>query len=119
MPKLNKPYRGEIWLVDWTPGRGSEQAGKRPSLIVQCDLINQHSRYDNTIVAAITTNSRPLHFHIPILPNAENGLIAPSFIQCEQLMTIACDRLESLIGCLTPDELELVDQALRRVFELR
>ena len=31
---MNKfPRRGEIWLVNWNPARGSEQTGKRPALI--------------------------------------------------------------------------------------
>jgi len=32
--------RGEIWLADLNPTRGSEQAGVRPVLIFQNDLLN-------------------------------------------------------------------------------
>ncbi len=32
--------RGEIWLADLNPIRGSEQAGTRPVLIFQTDSIN-------------------------------------------------------------------------------
>ena len=29
--------RGEVWLVNFNPGRGSEQKGHRPALIIQND----------------------------------------------------------------------------------
>lgn len=48
------PRRGEIWLVDWSPGRGSEQAGKRPALIAQNEHGNLSEGYPNTIVVTIS-----------------------------------------------------------------
>jgi hypothetical protein len=33
--------RGEIWLANLNPTRGSEQAGTRPVLIFQHDVISQ------------------------------------------------------------------------------
>jgi mRNA interferase MazF len=33
--------RSEVWLADLNPTRGSEQAGTRPVLIFQNDLINK------------------------------------------------------------------------------
>lgn len=35
--------RGEVWLADLNPIRGSEQAGIRPVLIFQNDTINTFS----------------------------------------------------------------------------
>jgi mRNA-degrading endonuclease toxin of MazEF toxin-antitoxin module len=34
------PMRGEIWLADLSAGRGHEQAGQRPVLIVSDDGFN-------------------------------------------------------------------------------
>ena len=45
--------RGEIWMVNFNPGRGSEQTGVRPALIIQNDIGNQYA--STTVVAAITT----------------------------------------------------------------
>jgi len=51
---MNKfPRRGEVWLVNWNPARGSEQAGIRPALIIQNDIGNEKS--PTTIVAAISS----------------------------------------------------------------
>ena len=45
---MNKyPKRGEIWLVNWNPARGSEQAGQRPALIIQNDIGNKNERRIN------------------------------------------------------------------------
>lgn len=56
--------RFEVWLVNWNPGRGSEQEGIRPSLIIQTDAGNINPNYPNTIVLAISTKGRELLFHI-------------------------------------------------------
>ena len=48
--------RGEIWLADLNPIRGSAQAGVRPVLIFQSDTIN---RFTTTVLAIpLTTNLR-------------------------------------------------------------
>lgn len=48
--------RGEIWLADLNPIRGSEQAGTRPVLILQNNSIN---RFTSTFLAIpFTTNLR-------------------------------------------------------------
>jgi mRNA interferase MazF len=48
--------RGEIWLANLNPTRGSEQAGTRPVLIFQNNVIN---KYTTTILAIpLTTNLR-------------------------------------------------------------
>ncbi len=112
------PTRGEIWWVDWSPGRGSEQAGRRPALIVLTDAANQNPRYPNTIVAAVSTKGRPVPFHIRLDPDDQNGLTAVSYIKCEQLLTISRDRLESRIGRIGAEELQRVREALLRVLDL-
>jgi len=35
----NFPKRGEIWIVNWNPARGSEQAGRRPALLSRMILV--------------------------------------------------------------------------------
>lgn len=48
--------RGEIWLANLNPIKGSEQAGTRPVLIFQNDIL---SKYTTTILAIpLTTNLR-------------------------------------------------------------
>jgi mRNA interferase MazF len=109
---IRPPHRGEIWQVDGSPGRGSEQTGVRPSLIVQRDAGNQSATYPNTIVAAISTSGRPLH--VRIRPSATNGLKADSYVKCEQLTTISKTRLVGEPwGRLSDAEMAQVDEALK------
>ena len=112
---LPRPSRGEIRYVNWTPGRGSEQEGVRPALIVQTDLGNHSPKYPNTIVLAITTTERKIPQHIRVQPTKENGLRQVSYVMTEQIMTISKTRLtgESL-GRIEPQVMRLVEDGLRR-----
>ena len=49
------PRRGDMWLVDFNPGRGSEQKGARPALVIQNDTGNIYAA--TTIVAAVTSTN--------------------------------------------------------------
>ncbi|MDT7973568.1 MAG: type II toxin-antitoxin system PemK/MazF family toxin [Armatimonadota bacterium] len=48
--------RGEVWLADLSPTKGTEQAGIRPVLIVQTDRANPYSPH--TIIVPFTTRIR-------------------------------------------------------------
>lgn len=115
---MPEPQRGEIWWVNWSPGRGSEQSGRRPALVVQTDAANQNPRYPNTIVVAMSTKGRQVPFHVLIQPTPETGLTASSFIKCEQILTISKERLEERIGRLSTEDMERVKTALSLVLDI-
>jgi len=48
--------RGEVWLADLNPTRGSEQAGIRPVVVFQNDSINKFTK--TLISIPLTTNLR-------------------------------------------------------------
>lgn len=110
--------RGEIWNVDWSPSRGSEQTGTRPALVIQTDAANMNPHYPNTVVVTVSTKGRPVPFHVPVNPSKENGLKEASFIKCEQVLTISKDRLVRRLGSLEEKYLPAVAASLRRVLEL-
>jgi mRNA interferase MazF len=112
------PLRGEIYWLDWSPGRGSEQTGRRPALIVQRDAANRSENYPNTIVVAVSTKGKPVPFHVEIHPDDTNGLAQTSYFKCEQLLTISKERLMDRIGKADPDTMAKVDIALKKVFDL-
>lgn len=120
MAVQSRPHRrGQIWWVDWEPGRGSEQHGRRPALIIQTNEANDLEEYDLTIVLAISTggrNDNPLH--VKVVPSAMNNLSKDSFVRCEQVLTIAKARLAGAIGRLEPRYMELIDENLRNVLDL-
>ena len=116
---MNKlPKRGEIWLLDWSPSRGSEQAGFRPALIIQTDAANSNPNYPNTIVLAVSTKGKPIPFHVPLKPNSINGLTEVSFVKCEQILTVAKERLVKKLGIIDEGELQQISRAVRLVLEV-
>jgi len=110
--------RGQLYWIAWEPGRGSEQRGRRPGLIIQCDPFNASQRYTNTIVAAISSAAHPVPVHVTLEPSESNGLRTRSYVLCEQILTISRERLEDYIGELDVQTMAQVDTALKRILAL-
>lgn len=109
--------RGDIYLVDWSPGRGSEQTGIRPALIIQNDLGNKFS--PTVIVATISTKSKKAYpFHV-IVNAEESGLPEDSLVKLEQIMTIDKGRLIKKVGSLADKKMEEVEVAIHRSLGLK
>ncbi len=111
-------HRGEIWIVDWSPGRGSEQTGMRPAVIVQTDAANTNPYYPNTIIVTVSTKGKPVPFHVFVNPSKENGLKETSFVKCEQVLTISKERLVRRLGSLEERQMQAVGASLRKVLEI-
>jgi mRNA interferase MazF len=110
------PKRGEIWLVDFNPARGSEQAGQRPAIIIQNDVGNRVA--DTTIIAAISTNIRPNPTNVLIKATKMTGLDQDSMIKTSQLLTIAKDRLIKRFGKVDKHAIASLSQALQKSLAL-
>jgi mRNA interferase MazF len=103
--------RGDLWWVDWEPGRGSEQRGRRPALVLQNDIGNKYS--PTTIVASVTTRGPR---RVPILVSVsaeESGLPRDSFVNLAHIVTIDKDRLLQRCGSLSSERMLEVDSALK------
>ena len=104
--------RGEVWLADLSPTRGREQTGQRPVLIVSADPFNQ-SPAGLVIAVPFTTHRRGIPTHIEVRP-PDGGLRDLSFAMCEQLRTLAADRLDSRpFGNVSSAVLRAVEDRLR------
>lgn len=104
------PRRGEVWLVDFNPGRGSEQRGRRPAVIVQNDVGNQFA--STTIVASITSTIKAYPVTV-VLKKGEAGLITKSMINLAQILTLDKRRLIKKLGSLSPAQMLQMDRALK------
>lgn len=89
--------RGEIWIANLNPTRGSEQAGIRPVLIFQNDLLN---KYTTTVLAIpLTTNLKRASLPSGVLiSKAEGGLSQDSVALCHQFRVIDKTRLKDKLG---------------------
>ncbi len=103
------PKRGEIWLVNFNPGRGSEQKGIRPALILQNDTGNEYAA--TTIVAAITTTIRVYPVTV-LIKSHTAGLKKDSMVNLAQILTIDKNRLEKKLGSLDKDLMRKIDRSL-------
>jgi mRNA interferase MazF len=109
--------RGEVWLADLQPARGLEQSGERPVLIVSTDPFNQ-GRAQLVIAVPFSTRRRGLGVHVEVRP-PDGGLREVSFAMCEQVRSLAVDRLgPQPFGRVTADVLRDVEQRLRLLLEL-
>ncbi|MEK7354653.1 MAG: type II toxin-antitoxin system PemK/MazF family toxin [Chloroflexota bacterium] len=103
--------RGEIYWLDWEKGKGSEQAGIRPALIIQNDFGNAMS--PNTIVASITSAPNRRYPFLVEFTSQESGLQRGGVVDLASLTTVSKSRLGDKCGQLTPAKMAEVDKAIR------
>ena len=113
---MPQPSRGEIWLVNLNPTRGHEQAGIRPGLVVSVDLFN-HGPAGLVVLLPLTTQDKGIPFHVEVNP-PEGGLSAKSFIKCEDIRSVAKERLSRQLGAVSSTTMVAVEDRMRILLEL-
>jgi mRNA interferase MazF len=104
--------RGEIYWVDWSPQRGSEQAGKRPAIIIQNNIGNKYS--PTTIVACCSTATYQKSYpFIVSLTAQESGLPKDCSVNLSAILTIDKSRLGDKCGELGEKKMLEIDKAIR------
>ena len=104
--------RGEIFLTNLEPVKGSEQGGIRPVLIIQNDIGNQYST--TIIVAPITSRIFEKEFPTNVFVSKKDSkLDKDSTILLNQIRTIDKRRIIKRIGVLDSFTMNKVDRALK------
>ena len=114
------PDRGEVWLADLDPRRGTEPGKTRPVLVVQAQALLA-SGHPSTIVVPLTSNlaedAEPLRIRVP----ASGRLRHASDVLIDQIRSInnrrlikgpltrLPDALMGKVGTAIQDVLDLVD----------
>lgn len=86
---------GEIWWVDLGRGRGREQQGFRPALVVSGNYFNELAD-TLALVVPCTTRSRGWINQVPI--EGDSGLGRATYAMTEQVRVISKERLVRRIG---------------------
>jgi len=108
--------RGEIYWVDWSPGRGSEQSGVRPALIIQNDIGNRYS--PTTVVAACSkADVKSYPFIVPVT-RQESGLPKDCKINLSAILTIDKSCLGDKCGELSNEKMAEIDEAIKKSLAL-
>jgi len=110
------PRRGEVWMIDFSPARGSEQAGLRPAVVIQNDVGNQYAA--TTIVAAITATIKPYPVTV-VVDKGEGGLPRRSMVNLAQILTLDKSRLQRRLGTLSADRMRMIEEAIRVSLDLQ
>ncbi len=105
------PSRGEVWDLNLDPTIGHEQAGSRPALILSVDVFNAGPA-DLVVVIPVTRTERKVRWHVRIKP-PEGGLVAESFIQCENVRSVSKRRVERLRGRVSESTMQQVEDRIR------
>lgn len=103
--------KGDLYMANLNPFKGSEQGGTRPVLVLQNNDGNYYC--PTLIVAPLTTKikkqNQPTHYYLERV----RGLSAPSIVELEQIKTIDKLRVQRYIGKLSPEQMSGVEDALR------
>lgn len=110
------PCRGEIWTVNLNPTRGHEQSGQRPALVVSADQLNT-SQADLVVVVPLTTKKRGIPLHVEIKP-PDGGVKQPSFAMCENIRSVAKERLAERWGAVDHTTMKQVEKRLYMLLDL-
>ena len=109
--------RGDIYLADLNPSRGSEQAGVRPVILVQRKNLDRFTR--TVVVIPVTTNLRRAQIPGTVLIAAgEGGLSQESVALCYQIVVIDRQRLQRQLGTLSTVYLQRLGEAIRYTLDL-
>lgn len=101
--------RGDVYLVDLNPTRGSEIQRTRPCVVVSPDELNSYLR--TFIVAPLTTGSHLYPFRIPCRFKGRSGHVV-----LDQLRTVDQERLVQHLGSIAPATLEKALAILQEMF---
>ena len=104
--------RGDIFYVNLNPIKGSEQAGRRPVLIIQNDIGNEKS--PTVIIAPLTKKKFSKQYPTNVLvEKGVAGLKDDSAVLLSQIRTIDKTRLERKVGVLPAELMANVDEAIK------
>ena len=112
------PSRGEIWLANLSPRRGTEAGKTRPVLVVQAQALLE-TGHPSTLVVPLTTrlvdDAEPLRVRV----RAADRLRSHSDLLIDQVRAIDNRRLvRGPMLRLTPGVMRTIERALRDVLDL-
>lgn len=107
--------QGDIFLADLNPVKGHEQAGYRPVLIIQNDILNKN--LNTAVIIPITSNLKAKNSLITwFLPKNQYKLKQDSVALLLQIRTIDKKRLQKKVSSLKRPEVDKLLKQLKFIF---
>jgi mRNA interferase MazF len=91
--------------------RGAFSGKPRPWLVIQNDQFLDTGA--TVTVCMISADSDPAYFRIVVAPSRGNGLLEPSTVLADKILTLRARSIDSVVGQLEAGALARVDDALR------
>src|SRR3954452_13878891 len=104
--------RGDVWWVAFDPAQGSEIRKTRPAVVITADALNRARR--TVVIVPLSTGPEPRPPIVIATPSAGPASVAV----CDQLRAVDKRRLTRLYGRLSPSDLGIVEDGVRRVLSL-
>lgn len=109
MAVARRPRRGDVYLIQVQPARGSGKGKTRPGVVVSPDELNMHLA--SFVVAALATGGRSYPFRVPCRFAGKDGHVV-----LDQLHTVDEARLVKRLGAITEPTLRKMLGALQQMF---
>ncbi len=112
--------RGEVYWADLAPRSGSEQAGRRPVVVISHDGFNESPGWRSVIVVPVSTSEARSKRGptVVAIPCGAAGLARGGYVLCHQVTTLDRGKLSKRVGALGPGFLEEVEDGLRAALDL-
>jgi len=111
------PARADVWLVNFNPTLGHEQAGIRPAVILSTTQFNQGPA-QLAVVVPMTKTYRGIPIHIEV-PPPEGGVRQVSYAMCDQIRTVSTShRLVTRWGAVGTGIMTQIEYAVKVVLAL-
>jgi len=104
--------RGDVWWVDFEPSQGAEIRKRRPAVVITADALNRARR--TVVVVPLSTGPEPRPPIVVAIPSAGQRSVAV----CDQLRAIDKRRLERSAGRISAADLGVIEDGIRRIFDL-
>lgn len=104
--------RGDIYIANLNPFRGSEQGGTRPVLVLQNNDGNYYC--PTLIVAPLSSKLKKPNLPTHFLLKKGRGLMTDSIVELEQIKTIDKCRIQRYIGKIAPEQMSGVEEAIQK-----
>jgi len=109
--------RGDVYLANLDPTKGSEQAGRRPVLVLQRDALNTVLK--TVVVAPFTsTTKRAGTPSCHLVQAGEGGLTVDSVVLCHQIRVLDASRLRERLGAVSRHTLDEIDKKLSYTLDI-
>ena len=109
--------RGDVYFADLSGTRGSEQAGRRPVLILQNDSLSRYSR--TIVVIPFTETLRRAGIPGCVFVNqGDGGLLQDSVALGYQIRVLDKSRFIQYLGHLSDDMIRKIEEAVKLTLDI-